>query len=80
MIIVFAGNDQDAELIKFAQRDLGELGPLTAILRRTEDTEEDVEDPGDTGITLDILVEEYGVPVPDIIVLATSSPNRRRSR
>ena len=77
VIIIFAGNDQDAELIKFAQRDLGELGALTAVLRRTEDTEEEVEDPNTLGMTLDILVDEFGVPVPDIIVLATQSPNPR---
>jgi Flp pilus assembly protein CpaB len=77
VIIVFAGNDQDAELIKFAQRDLGELGALTAVLRRTEDTDEEVEDPDTLGMTLDILVDEFGVPVPDIIVLATQSPNPR---
>jgi Flp pilus assembly protein CpaB len=77
VIIIFAGNDQDAELIKFAQRDLGELGALTAVLRRTEDTDEGVEDPETLGMTLDILVDEFGVPVPDIIVLATQSPNPR---
>jgi Flp pilus assembly protein CpaB len=77
VIIVFAGSDQDAELIKFAQRDLNEVGPLTAVLRRTEDTAEGVEDPATTGITLNLLVEEYGVPVPDIIVLATQSPRPR---
>jgi Flp pilus assembly protein CpaB len=77
VIIVFAGNDQDAELIKFAQRDLGEVGQLTAIVRRIEDTEEGVEDPATTGVTLNILIEEYGVPIPDIIVLATQSPAPR---
>lgn len=77
VIIVFAGSDQDAELIKFSQRDLGEVGTLTAVLRRTEDTAEGVEDPATTGITLNILVEEYGVPIPDIIVLATQSPQPR---
>jgi Flp pilus assembly protein CpaB len=77
VIIVFAGNDQDAELIKFAQRDFGEVGSLTAVVRRTADTEEGVKDPDTTGVTLNILVEEYGVPIPDIIVLATSSPRRR---
>ena len=80
VIIVFAGNDQDAELIKFAQRDLGELGALTAVLRRTEDTDEGVENPATLGMTLDILVDEFGVPVPDIIVLATQSPNPRNNR
>ncbi len=74
VIIVFAGSDQDAELIKFAQRDLNEVGALTAVLRRAVDTEEGVEDPATTGITLNLLVEEYGVPVPDIIVLATQAP------
>jgi Flp pilus assembly protein CpaB len=77
VIIVFAGSDQDAELFKFAQRDLNEVGALTAVLRRTEDTAEGVEDPATTGITLNLLVEEYGVPVPDIIVLATQSPRPR---
>jgi Flp pilus assembly protein CpaB len=77
VIIVFAGSDQDAELIKFAQRDLNEVGSLTAVLRRTEDTAEGVEDPATTGITLNLLVEEYGVPVPDIIVLATQNPRPR---
>ena len=77
VIIVFAGSDQDAELIKFAQRDLNEVGALTAVLRRTADTEEGVDDPATTGITLNLLVEEYGVPVPDIIVLATQSPQPR---
>ncbi len=77
MIIVFAGSDQDAELIKFAQRDLGEVGQLTAVVRRIEDTDEGVEDPATTGITLNLLVEEYGVPIPDIIVLATQSPQPR---
>jgi Flp pilus assembly protein CpaB len=77
VIIIFAGSDQDAELIKFAQRDLGEVGSLTAVVRRIEDTEEGTEDPDTTGITLDLLVEEYGVPIPDIIVLATQSARPR---
>ena len=76
VIIVFAGSDQDAELIKFAQRDLGEVGQLTAVVRRIEDTAEGVEDPATTGITLNLLVEEYGVPVPDIVVLATQARGR----
>jgi pilus assembly protein CpaB len=63
VIIVFAGTDQDAEVIKFAQNDLGELGALTAILRSTEDTDRE----RTTGITIDRLVEEYGIPIPGII-------------
>jgi hypothetical protein len=77
VIIVFAGNDQDAELIKFAQRAFGEVGQLSAIVRRTADTEEGVKDPETTGVTLNLLVEKYGVPIPDIIVLATNKPKAK---
>jgi Flp pilus assembly protein CpaB len=77
VIIVFAGTDQDAELIKFAQRDFGEVGSLTAVLRRTADTDEGVKDPTTTGVTLSLLVEKYGVPIPDIIVLATNKPKAK---
>jgi Flp pilus assembly protein CpaB len=69
VIIVFAGNDQDAELIKFAQQDLSEVGSLTAVLRRITDTDEGVPAEETTGITLKQLIEQYGVVVPDIIVL-----------
>jgi pilus assembly protein CpaB len=73
VIIVFAGTDQDAEAIKFAQNDLGELGALTATLRSTQDT--DVEKT--TGITIDLLVKKYGIPIPSIITdLATNKRNR----
>lgn len=68
VIIVIAGSAQDAEVIKFAQNQLGNLGPLTAILRRTLDTAEEVPDEDTTGITIDILFEEYGIPVPDLLV------------
>ena len=37
MIIVFAGTDQDAEVIKFAQSDAGEVGSLTAVVRHADD-------------------------------------------
>jgi pilus assembly protein CpaB len=63
VIIVFAGTDQDAEVIKFAQSNLGELGSLTAVLRHADDDAEEET----TGITIDILVEQYGVPVPGIV-------------
>jgi len=63
VIIVFAGTDQDAEVVKFAQRDLAEVGQLTAIVRHLEDDaiEETV------GITFDQLVAVYGVRIPDIV-------------
>jgi Flp pilus assembly protein CpaB len=63
VIIVFAGSDQDAEVIKFAQRDLSEVGFLSAIVRHVDD-DEIVET---LGITFDQLVAEYGVRIPDIV-------------
>jgi hypothetical protein len=76
VIIVIAGSAQDAEVIKFAQNQLGNLGPLTAILRRTLDTEEEVPNEETTGVTIDILFEEYGIPIPDLIIdLGPEEPN-----
>jgi len=63
VIIVFAGNDQDAEVIKFAQNALGEAGSLTAVVRHDDD---DV-DEETTGITIDQLVTEYGLRIPNIV-------------
>jgi Flp pilus assembly protein CpaB len=68
VIIVLAGSDQDAELIKFAQNDVNELGKLTAILRRVADTEEGVPQESTTGMTLDILIKQYNVPIPNIVI------------
>jgi Flp pilus assembly protein CpaB len=63
VIIVFAGTDQDAEVIKFAQNDLSEVGSLTAVVRHADDdaVEETI------GITFDQLIDEYGVRIPNII-------------
>jgi len=63
VIIVFAGNDQDGEVIKFAQNALGEAGSLTAVVRHNDDDE--IEET--TGITIDQLVTEYGLRIPDIV-------------
>jgi Flp pilus assembly protein CpaB len=65
VIIVFAGTDADAEVIKFAQRDLNEIGALTAVVRSAGD--EAVEDT--LGVTIDALVERYGLSVPGIVNL-----------
>jgi len=62
VIIVFAGTAQDAEVIKFAQRDLLEVGQLTAIVRHVDD--DAVEET--LGVTFDQLVAEFGVRIPDI--------------
>lgn len=71
VIIVFAGTDQDAELIKFAQSNLGEQGALTAILRDTQDTDHEVVT---TGVTLQQLIQIYGVPIPNLVILPTPKP------
>jgi Flp pilus assembly protein CpaB len=63
VIIVFAGIDQDAELIKFAQNALGEQGALTAVVRHADD--DAVEET--SGITIDSLVSDYGLKLPEIV-------------
>jgi Flp pilus assembly protein CpaB len=74
VIVVIAGSDQDAELVKFAQNDLNELGTLTAILRRAADVEEGVPEEVTTGITLDILIDQYDVPIPNVVLIPLPSP------
>lgn len=66
VVIVFAGSDADAEVIKFAQTDLSVVGRLTAILRGVDDTV--VEQT--TGVTLKILVDTFGIPIPDILQIS----------
>jgi len=63
VIIVFAGTAQDAEAIKFAQNDLSEVGFLTAVVRHVDDDE--VEET--QGVTIDQLVEVYGLRIPSIV-------------
>jgi Flp pilus assembly protein CpaB len=66
VIIVFAGSDADAELIKFAQTDNTIVGPLTAILRHADDDAQETT----TGITLKLLIQTFGIPIPEIIQVA----------
>jgi Flp pilus assembly protein CpaB len=71
VIIVFAGNDQDAEVIKFAQRDSSELSSerteipysVSIVIRHLDD--DAIEET--TGVTLDSLVEEFGLRIPGIV-------------
>ena len=63
VIIVFAGTDQDAELVKFAQRDQSEQGALTVTIRATADTANEET----KGLTIDRLVSDFGLPVPGIV-------------
>jgi Flp pilus assembly protein CpaB len=65
VIIVFAGTDQDAEVLKFVQNNVGEIGDLTAVVRSGEDSA--AKDATTTGITIDLLVKDFGVPIPDIV-------------
>lgn len=70
VVIIFAGTAQDAELIKFAQNDLGEIGRMTAVVRSTADDEQPQQPPPvaeTTGITLDQLVDVYGLRLPATI-------------
>ena len=70
MIVVIAGTDQDAEILKFAQRDMNENGGISITLRSPGDEEEEQT----TGITLDRLITDYGVPVPNVVILPESTP------
>jgi len=63
IIVVIAGTDQDAELIKFAQNDQTVSGFLTVTIRATADTANEKT----TGLTVDLLVKNYGLPVPGIV-------------
>jgi Flp pilus assembly protein CpaB len=70
IILIFAGTDQDAELMRFIQADHAELcsegaaqGCISLTLRHTED--DAIEET--TGVTVDILFEQYGLQVPEIV-------------
>jgi Flp pilus assembly protein CpaB len=70
VIIIIAGTDQDAEVIKFAQNDVSEVGPLTAVLRSTTDTDKETT----SGITIDRLVSQYGLAIPNIVQQLQKAP------
>ena len=65
VIIIFAGTDEDAEIVKFVQNNVGEIGDLTAVVRSGEDSERPAVTTG--GVTIDLLVSRFGVPIPDIV-------------
>jgi Flp pilus assembly protein CpaB len=70
VIIVIAGTDQDAEVIKFAQSDVSAVGALTAVLRGVQDTDLETT----VGITIDRLVSQYGLTVPNIVKQLQTGP------
>ncbi len=71
VIVVIAGTAQDAEVVRWAQRDQSELASertelaqsISLIVRADDDdaVEETV------GVTIDSLVEEYGLRIPSIV-------------
>ncbi len=63
IIIVIAGTDQDGELLRFAQKNQTENGILGVTIRSTGDTAAETT----TGVTIDLLVKNYGLPVPGIV-------------
>lgn len=71
VLIVFAGTDQDAEVVKFAQRDNSELSSerneipssISVIVRHDDDDAVETT----TGVTIDSLVAEFGVRIPGIV-------------
>jgi pilus assembly protein CpaB len=63
IIIVIAGTDQDSELLRFAQKNQTESGVLGVTIRSTGDTADETT----TGVTIDLLVKNYGLPVPGIV-------------
>lgn len=76
IVIVFAGTDQDAELIRMAQRTEtdrfdAEPSALSITLRTNDD--EAIEET--TGVTLETLVEDYGVLVPDLEDILQQDPD-----
>jgi len=62
VILIFAGTDEDAEIIKFAQ---AQEGSLTTVIRNADDDEVEAT----LGITLRRLVDDFGLLVPDVIQL-----------
>ena len=63
VVIVFAGNAQDAEVMRLAQANVTENGSLSVVVRHADDDE--VEET--LGITIDQLVEEFGLRIPNIV-------------
>jgi Flp pilus assembly protein CpaB len=71
VIIVFAGTAQDAEVVRWTQRDQGELSSertelaqsISVIVRHDEDDAVETT----VGVTIDSLVAEYGLRIPAIV-------------
>ena len=67
VVLIIAGTDQDAEIIRFAQRSAGETGDtVAAALSVTLRPGGDESVQQTTGITIEQLIETYGLLIPDL--------------
>jgi Flp pilus assembly protein CpaB len=77
VIVVIAGDDQDAEVLRYAQRDQTELqgtgnsAVVALTIRNTKDDKTEVT----TGITINELIKTYGLLVPQEVPLTTPKPS-----
>lgn len=73
VIIIFAGTDQDAELLKFIQNDSNATtSDLTAVVRSGEDS--GAAAVTTSGVTLQLLTSKFGVPIPAIVLPQQAKP------
>lgn len=75
VVIVFAGTDQDAEIIRYAQRNASDVGEgvstnLSVVLRSADD--DSIQET--TGITIELLVSDYGLLIPDLTIFEDLAP------
>ncbi len=77
-VVIVAGTAQDAEVLRYAARDetefqgTGTSAVVALTIRNTDDTDVATT----TGITIDELIKQYGLLVPQIVNVATPSPSR----
>ncbi len=78
VVVVVAGTDQDAEILRYAARDQTEFqGTATsAVVALTIRATGDSDVQTTTGITINELIKQYGLLVPQQIALPTPSPAR----
>ncbi len=75
-VVIVAGTDQDAEVLRYAARDetefqgTGTSAVVALTIRNTDDTDIATT----TGITINELIKQYGLLVPQEVALPTPSP------
>lgn len=81
VVIIIAGTDQDAEVLRFAQRTATELGDqvasaLSVTLRgpgETGEGDDTIEET--TGITIEQILNDYGLQIPDLTDIDELQPD-----